>query len=117
MKREIKRRSKYEEYLEDCGISQTIVRVGSDLKKLSRTGKALIDAQTRKKIGVRCGEKILVHAPWFFTAEVGEALSEDIGEKIIRVDEKLRKKGGISPGIDVWIRKHPLGESEKRRGD
>jgi hypothetical protein len=115
LKKEIKRRSKYEAYLGDCGISQAIVKVGPDLKELLGTGRVLIDGEIRKKIDVRCGEKVLIHAPWFLTAAVEDALNEDVGKNIIRIDEKLRKKGGLSTGVDVWIRKHPLDEDKNRR--
>ena len=76
-------------------------------------GRARIDSETRKKLGVEVGDIIEISGSKRTAAKVFRASSEDDGKGIIRIDGMIRGNAGVSIGEKVIIRKAEVSSASK----
>src|SRR4030066_100291 len=76
-------------------------------------GRARIDSQTRKELGVDVGEIIEIIGKKRTAAKVFRAAHEDEGQGIIRIDGMIRGNAGVSIGEKVVV-KMAEGESAQK---
>ncbi len=76
-------------------------------------GRARIDTESRKNLGLEVGDIIEIEAKKTTAAKLFRVLSEDEGRGIIRIDGLVRRNAGVSIGDRVVIRKSEVKNAEK----
>ena len=97
--------SMYERLMREKGLTEIYLQIGKDISEDVGQGIIRLDDTARRELRVNIGEKVDVIGPKISAGRVEEAMPNDIGKKVVRIDKKLREGGMVSIGIQVCIRK------------